>query len=106
MSSNMRREFASRDELIAYLRREFPQAAARSGEVSAIRGGRQEAEARLQRIDPRRYAVTRNYLNGAVTHLSPYIRYGVLSLAEVRDAALSRVRRPADAAKVDRLPAP
>ena len=100
MSSDMRREFASRDELIAYLRREFPQAAARSGEVSAIRGGRQEAEARLHRIDPRRYAATRNYLKGAVTHLSPYIRYGVLSLAEVRDAALSRVRRPADAAKL------
>ena len=100
MSSDMRREFASRDELIAYLCREFPQAAARSGEVSAIRGGRQEAEVRLQRIDPRRYAATRNYLNGAVTHLSPYIRYGVLSLAEVRDAALSRVRRPADAAKL------
>lgn len=91
---DMRRDFADRDELIAYLREQFPDAAARSPEVSAILGGRAEAERRLDAIEPQRYAATRGYLHGAVTRLSPYIRYGVLSLAEVRDAALTRVRRP------------
>ncbi|NWG21512.1 MAG: deoxyribodipyrimidine photo-lyase [Chloroflexi bacterium] len=99
MAGDMRREFADRDDLIAYVRREFPQAAARGVEVSPLRGGRRAAETLLQRLDPRRYAASRNYLDGAVTRLSPYIRHGVLSLAEARDAALNRVRRAADAGK-------
>jgi deoxyribodipyrimidine photo-lyase len=37
----------------------------------------------LQRIDaiqPVQYAKTRNYLDGAITYLSPYISRGVISL--------------------------
>lgn len=64
------------------------------------RGGRQAALARLADIDPVAYARTRNHVAGAVTSLSPWIRHGVLSLAEVRDAALARVDRPDDAAKL------
>jgi deoxyribodipyrimidine photo-lyase len=62
-------------------------------------GGRRAAEARLAAIDPARYGATRNHLDGAVTHLSPYIRHGVLTLAEVREAVFERLRRlePADA---------
>ncbi len=37
-------------------------------------------------MDVKRYARSRNHLNGAVTRLSPYIRHGVFTLAEVRDA--------------------
>ena len=37
-------------------------------------------------MDGKRYARSRNHLNGAVTRLSPYIRHGVFTLAEVRDA--------------------
>jgi deoxyribodipyrimidine photo-lyase len=64
------------------------------------RGGRRAALARLADIDPVAYARTRNHVAGAVTSLSPWIRHGVLSLAEVRDAALARVTNPDDAAKL------
>lgn len=66
----------------------------------ALRGGRRAALERLAGIDPVAYARTRNHVTGAVTSLSPWIRHGVLSLAEVRDAALARVARPEDAAKL------
>ncbi len=64
-----------------------------------MRGGRRAAEAALAGIDPVGYARSRNFLDGAVTRLSPYLRHGVLTLAEVRDHALSRVRSPEDAEK-------
>lgn len=64
------------------------------------RGGRRAALARLAAVDPISYARSRNHVSGAVTSLSPWIRHGVLSLAEVRDAALARVERPEDAAKL------
>ena len=40
-------------------------------------------QSRLQQIDPARYARTRNYSDGAVTKLSPYISRGVLSTKQV-----------------------
>ena len=51
-----------------------------------------------QAIDPAAYARTRNHVGGVVTRLSPWLRHGVLSLDEVRDAALARAQRPEDAA--------
>ena len=63
------------------------------------RGGRSAALAALADIDPVAYARTRNHLDGAVTRLSPYLRHGVLSLAEVRRAALAKAG-PAGAAKL------
>ena len=90
---DMRRDFATRDELIAYLREQFPAATAVDAHVSAKVGGHRAAEAALSAIQPGgAYAKTRNYLNGAVTRISPYLRHGVLSLAEVRDAALWQTR--------------
>ena len=100
MSTDMRRDFADRDELIAYLRSEFPAALAEGEAVSTTRGGRTAAEERLGRLDPARYAASRNFLNGAVTRLSAYLRHGVLSLAELRSAALRAVDDPAAAAKL------
>ncbi len=64
------------------------------------RGDRRTALDALAAIDPVEYARTRNHVGGAVTGLSPWIRHGVLSLAEVRDAALARVGRPDDAEKL------
>ncbi|MBY0503937.1 MAG: hypothetical protein K2X03_08500 [Bryobacteraceae bacterium] len=92
----MRRDFASREALTAYLRAEFPQATGPAGEIT---GGRRAALERLAAIDPVRYASSRNYLNGSVTRLSPYLRHGVLTLAEVRDFALRRVSHAAQATK-------
>lgn len=96
----MRREFANRDELIAYLRQQFPEAAAHDGHVSDMRGGRVAAEQRLNQVQPTRYGRTRSFLSGAVTRLSPYLRYGVLSLAEVRDTVVAMVRDLEPAAKL------
>ena len=54
-----------------------------------FRGGRTAAEAALAAIDPARYGSSRNHLDGAVTGLSPWIRHGVLTLPEVRDAVFA-----------------
>jgi len=54
-----------------------------------FRGGRAAAEAALAAIDPARYGSSRNHLDGAVTGLSPWIRHGVLTLPEVRDAVFA-----------------
>ncbi len=64
----------------------FPAA---GGPLSPIRGGRRAAERRLAAVDPPRYGATRNHLDGAVTRLSPYLRHGVLSLAEAREAVFA-----------------
>ncbi|MEP0799951.1 deoxyribodipyrimidine photo-lyase [Funiculus sociatus GB2-A5] len=97
---DMRREFASRDELLAYLGEQFPAAAERDRHISTIPGGRKSAEAALRKVDPPSYAKTRNFFTGTVTRLSPYLRYGVLSLAEVRDAILGKVQNQDDAEKL------
>lgn len=90
---DMRRDFADRADLIAYLKAEFPEAAKIDDHVPETRGGRKAALQRLDQVDPDRYAATRNRLDGAVTRLSPYIRYGVITLPEARDHALRRVKR-------------
>ena len=44
-------------------------------------------------MDAKLYGRSRNLLNGAVTRLSPYIRHGILTLAEVRDAVFSQLKQ-------------
>jgi deoxyribodipyrimidine photo-lyase len=83
---------------IEHLQREFPFLP--DAGRGLIRGGRAAAEKALAAIDPAQYARTRNFLDGAVTRLSPYLRHGVLTLAEVRDHALANVRQPQDAEKL------
>jgi deoxyribodipyrimidine photo-lyase len=95
----MRRDFASREDLAAYLAQEFPRAAAREPRLSPIEGGRKASEARLVQIEPSRYGFSRNYLSGAVTRLSPYLRHGVLSLHEVKERGFALVRDRLHAAK-------
>lgn len=87
----IRHNFTDRMERVEYLRSIFPDAARLDPAVSPILGGRLAAEAVLSAIEPRRYAWSRNYLDGAVTRLSPYMRHGVLEPAEVRDVVLGRV---------------
>lgn len=92
VTDEMRRDFATRDELVEYLREQFAHAAARDPNVSPIRGGRNAAERVLGRLRAGKvYQDTRNWLDGAVSRLSMYIRHGVLSLAEVRAAAVNSV---------------
>ena len=91
------RDLADRGALDRLLADEFPEAA---GTLSPLRGGRQAAEGKLKCIDPRRYTKSRNHLRGAVTGLSPYIRHGVITLAEVRDAVFRRIRSRDEGSKL------
>jgi len=83
--SELRKDFGDREELVEYLREEFPGADRRSPEVAETKGGRAAAEERLGAVRPERYAKTRNRLDGAVTRLSQDIRHGVLGIREVRE---------------------
>jgi len=76
----MRRQFQDREDLEQYLRQEFPRA---EGGLSPFLGGRAAAEDKLASFPVSRYAGTRNFLSGAVSRLSPYIRHGVITLREV-----------------------
>lgn len=96
----MRREFGNRDQLVAYISEQFPDAAQRDHHISEPVGGRSSAEQLLNKVDTPSYAKSRNFLTGAVTRLSPYIRYGVLSLAEIRKHILARVKNPDEATKL------
>jgi deoxyribodipyrimidine photo-lyase len=53
-------------------------------------GGRTEALRQLHAFDPAAYGRTRNYLDAAVSRLSPYLRHGMVSINEVRDHLRSR----------------
>lgn len=45
---------------------------------------------KIHALDPIRYGYTRNYLNGAISYLSPYISRGVISTKKVLDILLER----------------
>lgn len=49
-----------------------------------------EISALIDAIDPVKYGQTRNYLDGAVTKLSPYISRGVISTRQVAQAVLKK----------------
>jgi deoxyribodipyrimidine photo-lyase len=95
---------SSRRQLVAAVATAFPEAARPAGFEAAerlwARGGREAAVDRLLSIDPAAYGRTRNHVDGAVTKLSPWLRHGVLALAEVRDMALARVARVEEAASL------
>ncbi len=48
----------------------------------------------IDSIDPIRYGKTRNYLDGAVTRLSPYISRGVISTKQIAQQVLSKGYKP------------
>ena len=45
---------------------------------------------RIAQVNPTRYAATRNYLDGAVSYLSPYISRGVISTNTVKEIVLKK----------------
>ncbi len=79
----------SRHTLVEEIGRRFPAAAQPAPGGTPPRGGRQAALERLSTIDPATYSTTRNHVDGQVTRLSPWIRHGVVSIAEVRDRAIA-----------------
>jgi len=97
-TKDMQREFESREELIQYIQREF--SLEHDTDVSDMIGGRSEALKRLNQVSlGRQYQKTRNFLDGAVTKLSPYIRHGILNLGELRLYALKNATNPKDVEK-------
>lgn len=97
---NLPNQFANREALIAYCRQAFPEATAVSDCVSTTRGGLAAAEERLAIIEPTQYGRTRNEFGGKVTRLSPYLRHGVLDLAETIRRVKGMVGSPHDAFKL------
>jgi len=87
----LQKNFENRDALVAYLKALAPWA---EGERSYIQGGRQRAEMKLAKIEPVSYAETRNFGDGKITRLSPYIHHGILSLNAVRNDALTKSGNP------------
>jgi deoxyribodipyrimidine photo-lyase len=45
---------------------------------------------RIESINPIKYAQTRNYLNGRITYLSPYLSRGFISLPQILNSILSK----------------
>ena len=85
-------QFENRESLVEYVAAISPWTPERS--PSPFFGGSSAAQERLVGIDPIRYARTRNYLKGAVSRLSPYIRHGVVTLEEVRRHAVASAGGP------------
>lgn len=80
---------AERAERLHYIRRMFPQA---TGVALGDnwRGGRQEAQKRINTLDVVAYTRNRNFLNGSVSKLSPYFRHGCITLKEASDNVRDR----------------
>ena len=92
----LQKKFTSRDDLVAYVKTLAPWA---DGERSYIQGGRQKAKMKLSAIDPIAYCESRNFGDGKITRLSPYIHHGILSLNEVRNHALTKYPDPEEITK-------
>ena len=90
------KKFNSREDLTRHVKTLAPWS---SGESSEIRGGRETAQAKLSAIDPVAYGHSRNFGDGKITRLSPYIHHGVLSLNEVRNYALTKTENLAEITK-------
>ena len=84
--------FKTRDEIIDYVQRLAPWA---NGPASSIQGGHTEATRVLHAITPIRYGPTRNFGDGAVTELSPYVTHGIIHLNDIREYALKTCTTPA-----------
>jgi len=62
-------------------------------EIEFVTGYQQVLE-KADRIDPVQYARTRNFINGAVTYLSPYISRGVISVKQLQNMILQKGYKP------------
>jgi deoxyribodipyrimidine photo-lyase len=50
---------------------------------------------RVNKVNPLQYAKTRNFIDGAITYLSPYISRGVISVKQVEESVLAKGYQPA-----------
>lgn len=87
----LKKQFTTREDLVAYVQSLAPWA---EGEQSDIEGGQEIAAMALKNIDPIAYTQTRNFGDGKISRLSPYIHHGLLSLNEVRNYVLAICKQP------------
>ena len=80
---------ADRSERLHYIKHQFPLAKGVSLSKQWV-GGRHAAIKQLNQVDGIAYNRNRNFLNGAVTHLSPYLRHGCITLKEAFDHIQAR----------------
>lgn len=73
---------ADRVERIQYVRRMFPQAKGRNLTPDWA-GGRLYALDKLAELDAESYEKNRNFINGSVSKLSPYLRHGCITPKEI-----------------------
>jgi len=87
-------DFEDRSAITAHIRALCGYLPAQDQSISDMRGQRAQALGRLAQIDPELYAKTRNHIGGKVTHLSAYIRHGLINLSDIRNKAMdmSKVR--------------
>lgn len=79
------KNFNSDDERAAFLGEKLKGLYIGEAKPAPIKGGRKVALELLQKYNPNGYGKSRNFLNGNVSRLSPYIRHGLLTMPEVRD---------------------
>ena len=80
---------SDKDERLHYIKRQF--SAAKGPDLGdEWAGGRLNGLKKLNSIDVAAYHRNRNFLNGAVTHLSPYLRHGCITLNEAFDSVKKR----------------
>lgn len=84
-----------RNERLHYIKRVFSDAKGATLEADWA-GGRFSAFKKLNSIDAVAYDRNRNFLNGAVTHLSPYLRHGCITLNEAYEFIKRRFDVSAD----------
>ena len=94
ISGDLPRQFASDDldQLLAT-------SSLRLKGASAHQGGREAADKALKRVDAKRYAKSRNHLNGAVTGCPP-TSATACSRWRVRDAVFQRIRSREEGGKL------
>ena len=107
LSETLPKSFEHHDDLVRHvhsLSAEMPEHDTSSDMTpdmtGVMRGNPEALQARLDAVDPAGYSRSRNFLNGKITQLSPYIRHGMVSLSKVRNLALDRANRKADAEKL------
>jgi deoxyribodipyrimidine photo-lyase len=81
----------ARHERIDYIKSLFPEHQGKRLNEDWM-GGRIQGLNVLANISPKDYGATRNYLDGRVTRLSPYLRHGCITLTEA--IAASKIKSP------------
>ena len=78
----LQKDFATQDELIDYVQ-SISSCIARTS-VSVFKGGQNAAQVRLDSLILDDYDRSRNYIDGNVTALSPYISHGIISNQDLK----------------------